>query len=151
MCNFNSSFLFNMFHRIQELGHRIHLRASILPSTRWYHMHNNSVFQKLAEIRFPQQSTKVNCSFLFVYSDVPSGWSTFSLLYQKSTFAFFFKIFKIDLFMRDREWGRDIGRRTSRLLTGSPMQDSIPGPGDHDLSQRLKHWATQVPQKSTFL
>ena len=29
------------------------------------------------------------------------------------------------------------------------MQDSIPGLGDHDLSQRplLNHWATQVPQK----
>ena len=38
--------------------------------------------------------------------------------------------------MRDREGGRDIGRRKSRLLIGSPMQDSIPEPQDHTLSQR---------------
>ena len=40
------------------------------------------------------------------------------------------------LFMRDTERGRDIGRGRSRLPVGSPMQDSIPGPWDHDLSQR---------------
>ena len=40
--------------------------------------------------------------------------------------------------MRDtkREAKTDIGRRRSRLPTESLMQDSIPGPWDHDLSQR---------------
>ena len=33
--------------------------------------------------------------------------------------------------MRDIERGRDIGRGRSRLLTGSLMWDSIPGPGSH--------------------
>ena len=47
------------------------------------------------------------------------------------------------LFVRDRERRR--GR--SRLPTWSPMWDSIPGPWDHNLSQRqmLNHCATQVP------
>ena len=31
--------------------------------------------------------------------------------------------------MGDTEKGRDKGRRRSRLPAGSPMQDSIPGPG----------------------
>ena len=33
--------------------------------------------------------------------------------------------------MRDTERGRAIGRGRSRLLTGSPMWDLIPGPGSH--------------------
>ena len=43
------------------------------------------------------------------------------------------------------ERGRGIGR--SRLPMGNPMWDSIPGPQDHNLSQRqtLNYWATQVP------
>ena len=36
--------------------------------------------------------------------------------------------------MEDIERGRDIHRRRSRLPTGSPMRDLIPGPQDHDLS-----------------
>ena len=50
--------------------------------------------------------------------------------------------------MRDteRERGRNIGRGRSRILVGSPMRDSIPGPQDHALSQRqtLNHLATQM-------
>ena len=38
--------------------------------------------------------------------------------------------------MRDTKRARDIGRRRSRLLAGSPMWDSIPGPWDYNLSQR---------------
>ena len=40
--------------------------------------------------------------------------------------------------MRDTERDRDkdIDREISRLLAGSPMQDSIPRSQDHDLSQR---------------
>ena len=43
--------------------------------------------------------------------------------------------------------GRDIGRGRGRLPVGNPIQDSIPGTWDHDLSRRqtLNHWATQVP------
>ena len=48
--------------------------------------------------------------------------------------------------MRDIEKGRDIDRGRSMLPAGSLMRDSIPGPWDHDLSQRqmLNHGATQV-------
>ena len=35
---------------------------------------------------------------------------------------------------RERERGRDTGRGISRLHAGSPMQDLIPGPRDHNLS-----------------
>ena len=38
---------------------------------------------------------------------------------------------------RKRMRGRAIGRGRSRLPVGSPMQDSISGPQDHELSQRL--------------
>ena len=38
--------------------------------------------------------------------------------------------------MRDRERDRDTGRGRSRLPAGRLMWDSIPGPQDHDLSQR---------------
>ena len=49
---------------------------------------------------------------------------------------FFNKDF-IYLFMRDnRARGRDTGRGRSRLPAGSPMWGSMPGPRDHDLSQR---------------
>ena len=42
------------------------------------------------------------------------------------------------LFMRDtqRERSRDLGRGRSRVPVGSLMWDSIPGPRDHDLSQK---------------
>ena len=46
--------------------------------------------------------------------------------------------------MRDTERGRDTGRGRSRLPAGSPMQDSIPGPQDHDLSQR-RYSTTELP------
>ena len=49
--------------------------------------------------------------------------------------------------MRDTQRGRDTGRGRTRLPVGSPMQNSIPGPRDHALSQRQmhNHGATQVP------
>ena len=52
------------------------------------------------------------------------------------------------LFMRDThtERGRDIGRGRSRLPTGSPMRDSIPGLQDHDPSQRQMHLTTEPPR-----
>ena len=46
---------------------------------------------------------------------------------------------------RERERGRDTGRGRSRLHTGSPMWDSIPGLQDHALGQRQapNHCTTQ--------
>lgn len=43
--------------------------------------------------------------------------------------------------MRDTVREADIGRGRNRLPVGSPIQDSIPGPWDHDLShaQALNH------------
>ena len=38
--------------------------------------------------------------------------------------------------MRDPEKGRGVGRGRSRLPLRSLMQDLIPGPWDHNLSQR---------------
>ena len=49
--------------------------------------------------------------------------------------------------MRDTEIGRDTGRGRSRLPVGSPMQDSIAGPQDHDLSQG-RHSTTEPPRCS---
>ena len=56
------------------------------------------------------------------------------------------KIFYLFIHERHRERGRNIGRGRSRLPAGSPMRDSIPGPRDHDLSQRqtLNRWAPQT-------
>ena len=50
--------------------------------------------------------------------------------------------------MRDTERGGDIGR--SRLLEGSAMRDSIPGPRGHALSprQRFNRGAPQVPRET---
>ena len=55
--------------------------------------------------------------------------------------------------MRDTERSRDKGRGRSRLPVGSPIQDSIPGPWDHDLSRRqmLNRWATQVSPRMRFV
>ena len=48
-------------------------------------------------------------------------------------FSFFFSF--IYSFMREGETGRDPSRGRSRLPAGSPIQDSIPGPRGHALSQ----------------
>ena len=47
----------------------------------------------------------------------------------------FLKRFYLFIHERHTERGRDTGRGRSRLPVGSPMQDLIPGPWDHDLSQ----------------
>ena len=48
---------------------------------------------------------------------------------------------------RHKERGRDLGRGEADSLTGETDAGLIPGPQDHNLSQRqmLNHWATQVP------
>ena len=59
--------------------------------------------------------------------------------------VFFFFLFcfvlRFYFFIHERHTERETeteiyGRRRSRLPVGSPMRDSIPGPWDHDLSQR---------------
>ena len=63
----------------------------------------------------------------------------------------FFNYFKDFIYLliheRHTERGRDVGRGRRRLPARSLMQDLIPGPQNHDLSQRqmLNHWATLVP------
>ena len=53
-------------------------------------------------------------------------------------FKFPFVLFNFFLrfYLRIHERHRDISRGKSRLLSGSLMQDSIPRPQNHDLSQR---------------
>ena len=52
------------------------------------------------------------------------------------TYLLFLKRFYLFIHERHGERGRDTGRGRSRLSVGSPIQDSIPGPRDHDLSPR---------------
>ena len=54
---------------------------------------------------------------------------------QLSFFYFLFFFFK-DLFVHERVRGRDTGRRRTGSLRGAPLRYWIPGPRDHDLSQR---------------
>ena len=51
-------------------------------------------------------------------------------------FILFFLRFCLFIHERYAERGRDLGRGRSRLPVGSLMCDSIPGPRDHDLSQK---------------
>ena len=55
--------------------------------------------------------------------------------------------------MRDTQREADTGRGRSILPAGGPMHDSIPGPRDHNLSQRqmLNHSVTQAPPKPIFI
>ena len=86
----------------------------------------------------PLSTFKITICFLF---------STFYIWYAKGSFFFFLdvwlavisfgKFFRVFLFFRsffihrDRERDRQTGRGRSRLHTGSPTQDSIPGLQDH--------------------
>ena len=66
---------------------------------------------------------------------------------RQSHFVYFLKRFY--LFMREAETQAE-GEAGSSM--GSLMRNSIPGPRDHNLSQRqvLNRWATQAPQQSNF-
>ena len=63
-------------------------------------------------------------------------------------FLFLKNILFIYSFMRNREREAETARGRSRLPAGNPMWDLIPGPCDHNLSQKqtINHWATQVSQ-----
>jgi len=61
---------------------------------------------------------------------------TYQSYHYYQSFITFFKRFYLFSHKRHTERGGDIGRGISRLPVGSPMQDSIPGPRDHGLSQR---------------
>ena len=71
-----------------------------------------------------------------------------SEIYLKGQF-FFLRFY---LFIHEKDIGRDTGRERSRLPKGSLIQDSIPRPRDHDLSQKqmLNCWASQMPLKGHF-
>ena len=74
------------------------------------------------------------------------------LVLDLNCFSFF--ILRFYLFIHERtKRGRDIGRGRSRLPAGSLMWDLIPGPQQHDLSQRqmFNLWATQAPFELLFL
>ena len=77
----------------------------------------------------------------------PSKGDLFLLLVLSFCFLWIFqKIFYLFITERHKEGGRNIGRGRSRLPAGSQMQDLIPGPLDHDLSQRqtLSHLGVPV-------
>ena len=71
------------------------------------------------------------------------------LYFPQIWFILFFKIFYLSIHERHTDIYRegDIGRGRSRLPAETWMWNSIPGPRDHDLSQRqmLNSWATKVP------
>ena len=93
-------------------------------------------FQTFSGSRFgiPQQTLKKPCFNSFL------------------TFFFFLRFYLV-FYERHRERGRDIGRGRSRLLAGSLMGDSIPGPQNHTLRQRqmLNCWVTQGSHFFTFM
>ena len=63
---------------------------------------------------------------------------------------FFFKILFIFSWKAQRDRGRDIGRRRSRLLARSPMWDSIQDPGIMPWDQG-KRSATEPPRRPWWL
>ena len=86
-------------------------------------------------------------SFLFwclVWFHLVKKHTLYGFLIESFYFYFF-------LFIRDTE--RQRHRQRGAPPVGGPMQDSVPGPRDHSLSQRqkLNHWATQVPLNTVFI
>ena len=74
--------------------------------------------------------------------------------FKNQLYLFIFKRFYLFIHerQRERERGQSIGRGRNRLLTGTPMQDLIPGLRDQALSRRqmLNHWAPQASLKIKF-
>ena len=82
-------------------------------------------------------------SVLFIFCLLTLFFKIFFFIYSWETHRedFFF------IYSWETHRERQRLRYKSRLHAGSLIQDSIPGPRDHDLSWRLMlhHWATQVP------
>ena len=71
-----------------------------------------------------------------------------SPMFQSYCAEYFFKRFYLFIHERHRE-----RQRKKQAPTGSPMQDSIPGPWNHYLSERqmLNHWVTQTSHCAEYL
>ena len=81
-------------------------------------------------------STQKSCTEVCSRS-LKSVCQHYCLFYVTCSILFFFlKIFNLFIHERHRERGRDTGRGRSRLPAESPMQDSILGPWDHNLSRK---------------
>ena len=76
---------------------------------------------------------------------VPRSYSLISFVFFLNFILFYYLFMGGTERERERERDRDIGRGRSRFSVRSLMRDLILGHWDHDLSQRLSHWATQVP------
>ena len=90
--------------------------------------------------------------FLLVILDTLCNLENISLYcFLRRQFCFcYFSFFKrLYLFIRDMEREAETGRVKGRLPAGSLMWDSLPGPQDHDLSQRQT--LNQVPLLFFFL
>ena len=104
-----------------------------------------------------EESCRWNCPWPRGSMGGEDGWKgvsrpvTLGLLGQLKELWFYFSNI-LFTYSWETERGRDIGRGRSRLLEGSPMWDSIPGPWDRNLSWRwmLNPWATQASQNVDF-
>ena len=78
-------------------------------------------------------------------------FNTINTISRLHSTHFIYLFLKFCLFIHEThtERGRDIGKGRSRPPTGNLMGNSIPGPQDHDMSQRqtLNHWANQASLK----
>ena len=85
-------------------------------------------------------------------SSPPAPRASVLLRFLKSFFFFLRFYLFIYSWETQREWQRH-RQREKQAPVGSPMQDLIPGPRGHALSQRqlLNHWDTQVPRGSLNL
>ena len=86
----------------------------------------------------PVCSFQVSCGSLHLYYIPKEALNVLATVGSEGSTFFLFVFLRFYLFTheRHRDRGRNIGRGRSRLLVGSPMWDSTPGPWDHNLSQR---------------
>ena len=88
-------------------------------------------------------------SFYLMELSISSSMFPSFLIRTFNTLFYFLKILFIYSWETQRKRQRH-NRGRSRLPVESLIHNSIPGPQDHELSQRqmLNHWATQVPLSS---